>query len=175
LPASSGNSSIPPALQAAADQKQELEQKFAQEESEQIQRIHTETFARRREISAQISANNQNNSYSGYGRHRGGSHGGGTRRNNGSNGANDDLQRQLTREATFEQKQVESIQKQYQAKERAIQDASDHLSAQYDASGNGSVPRLGATRNDLHVQNYEINGTASGAEVPLVAIPKSLH
>jgi hypothetical protein len=61
------------------------------------------------------------------------------------------------------------------SKERAIHDAADHLAAHYDVSGNSSVPRLGATKNDLHVQNYEINDTASGAEVPLVATPKSLY
>jgi hypothetical protein len=171
---SATTSSTPPELQAAADQTHEMEQKFAQEASEQTQQIHARAAARRREISAQISANNQNNSIN-YGRHRGGNRGNGTRSNNNSNGANDYLRRELNQESTFEQKQVESIQKQYEAKERAIHDAADHLAAHYDVSGNSSVPRLGATRNDLHVQNYEINDTASGAEIPLVATPKSLH
>ena len=120
---------------------------------------------------AQISANNQYGSSGGSGRH----HNGGRRHNNGYNGMNDELQRQLTQESTFEQKQVESLQKQYETKERAIQEASQHLAAHYDAGRNGSLPRLGATKNDLHVQNYEINDTATGAEIPLMASPKSLH
>ena len=164
--APSASPSTPSALQAAVDQTHELEQKYAQEASEQIKQIHIQAGARRREIMAQI-----NGSSGGSGRHQSG----GRRHNNGYNGMNDELKRQLTQESTFEQKQVESIQKQYEAKERAIQEAVQHLAAHYDAGGNGSLPRLGATKNDLHVQNYEINDTSTGAEIPLMASPKSLH
>ncbi len=166
-------SATPPELQAAFEQTHELEQQYAHEASEQIQRIHAEASARKRQIGAQISANNQGNSYSGYGGRR--KRNGGRRRNSYSNGANDYLQKQLSQESTYEQKRIESVQKEYQAKERAVEDAAQHLSSHYDPSGSSSVPRLGATRNDLHVQNYEINDNASGAEVPLMASPKSLR
>jgi hypothetical protein len=161
------------ASRKAADQASELEQKYEQEAEQKIQMIRDESAKRRRDIQDQISSQQQstnggNHGYGGRGRHgRGGNY-------RQTNSQNDYLQRQMQAESDSEERQIRSVQAQLAEKQKAIRTASLNFAAHLNTPSGSNESRFAATKNDLHVQNYEIKDSPTGEDVPLMATPKKL-